>query len=58
MQKLPLAWSSTLQLKYLNEKVGKEICQDLGISTSNYSQILHRAKLQLRHCLEHHWFKK
>lgn len=58
MQKLPSAWSSTLQLKYLNEKEGKEICQDLGISTSNYWQILHRAKLQLRHCLEHHWFKK
>lgn len=58
MQRLPGSWSAALQLKYLSEKDGKEICQDLQISPSNFWQILHRAKLQLRKCLEVHWFKK
>jgi RNA polymerase sigma-70 factor (ECF subfamily) len=58
MQRLPGSWSAALQLKYLSEKDGKEICQDLQISSSNFWQILHRAKLQLRKCLEIHWFKK
>lgn len=58
MQRLPGNWSAALQLKYLSEKDGKEICQDLRISSSNFWQILHRAKLQLRKCLEVHWFKR
>lgn len=58
MQRLPGSWSAALQLKYLSEKDGKEICQELRISPSNFWQILHRAKLQLRKCLEVHWFKK
>src|SRR6202012_2050602 len=29
MGKLPAAWSAAMQLKYLHEKEGKEICQDL-----------------------------
>lgn len=57
-KKLPLNWSSAVQLKYLDEKDGKEICQDLGITPTNFWQILHRAKLQLRACLELNWFKK
>lgn len=57
MQQLPESWSSAMHLKYMQEKDGKEICQELGISSSNYWQILHRAKLQLRVCIEKHWFK-
>lgn len=56
MHKLPTKWFSTIQLKYLEGKEGQQICQLLGISTTNYWQILHRAKLQLRNCLEHNWF--
>lgn len=56
MHKLPASWLSSIQLKYLEGKEGKDICQVLQISSSNYWQILHRAKLQLRHCLEHNWF--
>ncbi|MCK5276978.1 MAG: RNA polymerase subunit sigma, partial [Cyclobacteriaceae bacterium] len=48
---------SAIHLKYLEEKDGKEICQELGITSSNYWQILHRAKLQLRICIEENWFK-
>ncbi len=58
MTKLPPLWASAVQLKYLQEKDGKNIGQELGISTSNYWQIIHRAKLSLRECLEKLWFNK
>ena len=58
MGKLPLKWSAAINLKYLEEKKGEIICQELEITPTNFWQILHRAKLQLRKCLEVHWFKK
>ena len=32
-----------------------EICQQLGISTSNCHVILHRARLKLRSCMDTGW---
>lgn len=58
MKELPGSWNSAIHLKYLEEKDGKLICQELGITSSNYWQILHRAKLQLRICIEKKWFKQ
>lgn len=55
---LPPVWLSCVRLKYLEEKKGEFICQELGIAPTNFWQILHRSKLHLRKCLEHHWFKK
>lgn len=54
---LPVSWSACVHLKYLGEKQTEEICQELKITASNLWQILHRAKLQLRNCLERKWFK-
>jgi RNA polymerase sigma-70 factor (ECF subfamily) len=56
MSKLPAHWATSIKLKYLLEKDSKEICQELGISPSNYWQIIHRAKLLLKSCLELNWF--
>jgi RNA polymerase sigma-70 factor (ECF subfamily) len=58
MGNLPESWSVAMQLKYLENKKGELICQELQISATNYWQILHRSKLQLRKCLEINWFKK
>jgi len=55
LKDLPANWSSAIHFKYLENKDAKEICKDLGISTSNYWQILHRAKLQLRLCINKNW---
>ncbi|MBS1508518.1 MAG: sigma-70 family RNA polymerase sigma factor [Bacteroidetes bacterium] len=55
---LPDLWSSCVKLKYLSKNESEEICQQLNISASNLWQILHRAKLQLRNCLEKNWFSK
>ncbi len=57
MGSLPSTWASCLQLKYLSEKESIEICQELNLTPSNFWQILHRAKLHLRACLEKNWFK-
>ena len=58
MKNLPEQWFACISLKYLEEKDPKLVCQELNISTTNYWQIVHRAKLQLRECLEQHWFTK
>ena len=57
LDELPEHWNSAVKLKYLLSKKGEEICQELGISQTNYWQIIHRAKLRLRECLEYNWFK-
>ena len=58
MQDLPDRWFSVLQLKYLQQKKGKEICQELEITPTNFWQLLHRAKVQLKRCLEKYWFQE
>ncbi len=57
MNELPEKWSATLRLKYLHSRNSHRICHELDISPSNFWQILHRAKLRVRECLENHWFK-
>jgi len=58
MQALPDLWFSAMTMKFHSEKNGSAICQELEITESNYWQILHRAKLQLRSCLGTNWFTK
>lgn len=58
LELLPLKWSLALKYKFLSEKQGVEICQELEITPSNYWQMLHRGKLQMRECIENNWFKK
>lgn len=53
---LPEKWNLCVKLKYLTDKDGQEICQELNLTASNFWQIIHRAKLQLRDCIERNWF--
>lgn len=55
---LPKNWSYAIRMKFLSDKSSQEICQELGVSSSNYWQILHRAKLQLKDCLNKNWFNR
>lgn len=57
LKALPEKWSIAVKVKYLTGKNGKEICEKLNITSSNFWQILHRAKLHLRDCIETNWFK-
>ena len=58
IEELPDKWNACVTAKYLLDKKTEDICQDLGITTTNYWQIMHRAKLQLRECIDENWFKK
>ncbi|UQD57353.1 sigma-70 family RNA polymerase sigma factor [Flavobacterium sp. K5-23] len=55
MEDLPKKWRIALTSKYLTDKNTDAICQELEISLSNYWQIVHRAKLLLKKCLEMKW---
>jgi len=55
MGALPEKWNAAIKLKYMTEKKSEDICQELGITTSNFWQIVHRAKLQLRDCIDTNW---
>ncbi len=57
LEALPESWNMCVKLKYLSGKKGEEICQEVGITPSNFWQIIHRAKLQLRDCVDGKWFK-
>lgn len=55
MEDLPQKWKLAVTSKYLTDKNADEICQELEITVSNYWQIVHRAKLLLKKCLEMKW---
>ncbi|MEY2903587.1 MAG: hypothetical protein RLY89_2693 [Bacteroidota bacterium] len=56
-QKLKELQQQVFVLKYLEDFDSDQICNLLGISSSNYWVLIHRAKLQLRNCLEKNWIK-
>lgn len=52
---LPENWRLAISAKYILNKKAEEICQELEMSKTNYWQIIHRAKLLLKVCIEKHW---
>ena len=58
IENLPKAMHACIRLKFIEEKKGQQICEELGFTSTNYWQLIRRAKLQLRACLEQGWFTK
>ena len=56
--KLPEKWAAVFTLKNMEDLDSEEICKELQIAPSNYWVIMHRAKLQLRECMDLNWFGK
>lgn len=54
---LPERTAQAFTLRELDGMAGDEICKVLGVSSTNFWVMLHRARLQLRHCLEKNWFE-
>lgn len=52
LNNLPKKWNLAISYKFFSEKATKEICKELKISESNYWQIVHRAKILLKKCIE------
>ncbi len=57
LKELPEKWNASVRLKYLLNMSGEEICQELDVTPTNLWQIIHRAKVQLRDCVENKWFQ-
>ena len=55
-QRLSTQHQAVFTLRFVEELPAEEICKELGLSSSNYWVLVHRAKLQLRRCLEKNWF--
>jgi RNA polymerase sigma-70 factor (ECF subfamily) len=53
---LPAKWKGIVVDKLVEERESEDVCNDHEITASNLWVIIHRAKLQLRDCLEKKWF--
>ena len=56
-QRLSAQQQAVFGLRFVEELGAAQICQQLGLSPANYWVLVHRAKLQLRRCLEKNWFQ-
>jgi RNA polymerase sigma-70 factor (TIGR02943 family) len=54
-KKLQELQQAVFSMKYMEDLDSAEICKALGITASNYWVLIHRARLQLRTCLEKNW---
>lgn len=58
IDKLPDNQKQLVLLKLVEEEETEIVCKELNITPTNYWVIIHRAKLQLRACLEKNWLKE
>ena len=55
MEKLPALWMAVFTMKHIEDEPTDTICAELKVSASNFWVIIHRAKLNLRACLQKNW---
>jgi len=53
---LPEKYAMVFRLKTIQGFETEEICNELGITSSNLWVMIHRARTQLRKCMEDNWF--
>lgn len=57
MASLPAKWAGVFKMSLLDDQDSKEVCKEFKLTSSNFWVIMHRAKLQVRECLEKNWVK-
>lgn len=55
---LPSKYQNVFRMKTIDNIDSEAICKELEISSSNLWVMIHRARTQLRKCLEENWFNK
>lgn len=58
MDALPEKYALVFRLKTIQDFETEEICNELNITASNLWVMIHRARTQLRKCMEDNWFKR
>jgi RNA polymerase sigma-70 factor (TIGR02943 family) len=56
LAKLPSRLAEAFSLRAIDDLPSAEVCKVLAVSPTNLWVMLHRARLQLWHCLDIHWF--
>ncbi len=54
---LPEKYAVVFRMKTIQQFETEEICKELDITSSNLWVMIHRARTQLRRCMEKNWFK-
>lgn len=54
---LPEKWRGIFTMSLLDDNDSKLVCKEFNLTSSNFWVIMHRAKLQIRACLEKNWIK-
>jgi len=54
---LPDKYAIVFRMKTIQQFDTEEVCKELDITASNLWVIIHRARTQLRKCMEENWFK-
>ncbi|MCE3259071.1 MAG: sigma-70 family polymerase sigma factor [Bacteroidetes bacterium] len=54
---LPVKWKGVFTMSLLDDKDSSMVCKEFNLTSSNFWVIMHRAKLQIRECLEKNWVK-
>ncbi|WP_372794317.1 sigma-70 family RNA polymerase sigma factor [Lutibacter sp.] len=57
IENLPEKYAMVFRMKTIQQFETEEICKELDITSSNLWVIIHRARTQLRKCMEESWFK-
>jgi RNA polymerase sigma-70 factor (TIGR02943 family) len=55
MKKLPPLWLAIFTMKHMDDESKEVICSELKVSDANFWVIIHRAKVNLRSCLQKNW---
>ncbi|HXB09841.1 MAG TPA: sigma-70 family RNA polymerase sigma factor [Puia sp.] len=55
LQKLPALWLSVFTMKHMDDAATETICKELKVTPGNFWVIIHRAKLNLRACIQKSW---
>lgn len=58
LSKMPMRIANVFTLREMDGLTSEEICEILELSSSNFWVIMHRARMQLRACIEFKWFRK
>ena len=57
MSAMPERVASIFSLREIDGLTSEEICEVMSLSPSNFWVIMHRARMQLRRCIEIKWFR-
>ena len=57
LKRLPPKTAEAFSLSEMDQMKSKEICKVLNVSATNLWSLLHRARVQLRQCLQINWFE-